>query len=278
MTNNMPLRIEYQVISTEHGQTGYVTLGSGKPLIMLVGYSGNLLHWNSQLIYELATQYLVYCIDNRNVGISDSTNPDTMEGLAADVLDFIEALNLDQPLLCGWSMGGIIAQAVAYVAADKISGMILLASQPDYSYTLGKLHELVRNLRENPGQENREKLMELFFSTPPTLEFRKYLAHTILPIAHYVYPFNESAQAIQDTAVKNWQQDPAKLTAIKLATLIVTARNDKVTEPRASWYLHECLENSKLISYPTGGHFFLQHYPLSLAQEIINFFMNETPE
>lgn len=272
MTNKLHT---YQAIQTTSGQIGYVTLGQGPALIMLVGYSGNLLHWNSELIYALAEKFTLYLPDNRLVGESYSNNSESMEGLAADCIDFIRALKLNKPLICGWSMGGIIAQALAYQHIDLISGLIFIVSQPDYSFTLGRLHQLVRDLREKPNKENRELLTEVFFSEVPSLELRKYLAKAILPIKHYVYPFSDKAQALQDSAVANWRSDHTKIGQINLPTLITVAKNDWVTKPSASWILHDLIPHSKLISYPDGGHFFLHHYPKQLAQEICQFFLGK---
>lgn len=268
----MSNELAYKTIKTVNGQTGYVSMGSGRPLVMLVGYSGNLLHWNSHLINKLAENYTVYLPDNRLVGQTQSSNPDTMQGLAADTIDFIQALGLDKPILCGWSMGGIIAQAIAYSHCSLISGISLIVSQPDYSYTLNRLHQLVANLRLHPSKENREKLTELFFSGIPTVEFRKYLAKTILPITHYVYPFSGVAEELQNKAVANWRSDIEKLKNIDVPILISCAKNDMVTDPQASHFLHQHLIHSKLISYSDGGHFFLHKYPEQLALEIINFF------
>lgn len=269
--SNTPLT--YEVVITTNGQTGFVKLGNGTPLIMLVGYSGNLLHWNSELVYSLAQQYTVYLIDNRRVGLSNSTNEDSMLGLAHDIVDFIHALNINQPIICGWSMGGIIAQALAMNYQHLIKGMVLIVSQPDYSYTYGNLHQLVTNLRENPSKEARERLIELFYSTSPSIEFRKYLAKAILPINRYVYPFNETAQQLQNIAVTSWQTNHQQLAQITLPVLISVAKNDLVTKPEASYVLHNLLPNSKLISYPDGGHFFLHHYPLELANQIKSLFI-----
>ena len=265
-------KLIYNIVKTTSGQTGYVTLGSGRPMVMMVGYSGNLLHWNSELIHKLAEQFTLYLPDNRLVGETQSTNADSMEGMAQDSLDFIRALKLSKPLICGWSMGGIIAQAMAYYHGDEISGIGLIVSQPDYSYTMNRLHELVTNLRQNPGKENRDKLTELFFSGTPTIQFRKYMAKTILAITHYIYPFNEHAQALQNKAVANWRCDTEKLAQIKCPVLITCAKNDQVTNPQASYMLHQVIPFSKLISYPYGGHFFLHHYPQQLALEFIEFF------
>ena len=266
------MKFQYQRIKTENGQTGYITLGSGSPMILLVGYSGNLLHWNSQLVYALAEHFTLYLPDNREVGETNSTNPYSMEGLALDVADFISALKLVKPIIVGWSMGGIIAQALANLAIVSLGGMALIASQPDYSFTSGNLHILVENLRLKPGRENRDKLMELFFSQMPSIELRKYLAKAVLPIDGYVYPYNEVAQKLQDQAITNWKMAEAKLQQCSCPVLICCAKNDLVTDYRASIVLHELLPYSKLISYSEGGHFFLHHFPLQLAEEILSFF------
>lgn len=269
---NNKVQLDYQTIKTPNGQVGYVKIGSGKPLIMLVGYSGNLLHWNSELIFSLAEEFCVYLPDNRKVGCSYSNNPESMTGLAMDIADFIIALELEQPIICGWSMGGIIAQSLAINYSELISGLCFIVSQPDYSYTYGNLHQLVTNLREQPSRENREKLTGLFFSELPSIEFRKYLARTILPIKHYVHPFNAEAQQLQNHCVNTWRSDEEQIKLITTRSLITVAKNDLVTRPEASHLLHSLLPNSKLISYSDGGHFFLHHYPFELAQQIKLFF------
>lgn len=263
--------LHYQSVSTKSGQVGYVKLGSGRPLILLVGYSGTLLHWNSEFIFFLADKFTLYLLDNREVGVSRSHNQSSMLGLAQDVVDFIEALELTQPAICGWSMGGIIAQAVINLVPQLVSGLVLIVSQPDYSYTFGNLHYLVQNFRENPTRINREKLTELFFSQLPSLEFRKYLAKVILPIENYGYTFTSQAQQLQDLAVNQWQSNLPSLANYLQPVLIITAQDDLVTQPIASWLLHQTLANSKLISYSRGGHFCLHRYPRELAQEICNY-------
>lgn len=151
---------------------------------------------------------------------------------------------------------------------DLVRSLSLIVSQPDYSYTHGKLHQLVTNLREHPSRENREKLTELFFSELPSIELRKYLAKSVLHIPKYVYQFGYAAQILQDKSVSEWKSNLSKLQQLTMPVLITVAKNDMVTKPEASYILHNALPNSKLISYSDGGHFFLHRYPLELAENI----------
>ncbi|MDD3267167.1 MAG: alpha/beta hydrolase [Burkholderiales bacterium] len=265
--------LNYQTITTKNGIAGYVKLGNGADnLVMLVGYSGNLLHWNSELINKLAEFYTVYLLDNRLVGLSDSTNAETISGFADDVADFIYALNLAQCRVFGWSMGGIIAQSIAINYPKLLSGLVLMVSQPDYSYTYGNLHNVVSELRNNPNKQNRDRLMELFYSEEPSIEFRKYLAKNTLRIDAYIYPFSNKAQALQDLAVSNHVADYSKIEQINIPTIIFTAVNDKVTKTEASYILHKLIKTSKLISYNSGGHFFMNYNSLEVANDLIRYF------
>ena len=53
---------EYRVAKIKSGQVGYLAIGDDSlaPMILLVGYSGNLLHWNKQFVENLAKHYRVY--------------------------------------------------------------------------------------------------------------------------------------------------------------------------------------------------------------------------
>lgn len=263
----------YQQITTATGGCGYIEVGHGQPLIMLVGYSGNLLHWNSELISTLAQHFRVILPDNRKVGLSDSTNPETMRGMAQDVADFMDALGLDSAYLLGWSMGGIIVQEFLLHFGSRCLGAVLIASEPQVSYTTPHLHQLVNNLLINPGSAARAALGELFYSEAPSIEFRKYLAKVVLRIPHYIYPFSLAAQRLQDKIVADWTgMSEEQLAAIKIPVLLLAARNDRVIPYAASQYLFEHLPTAKLCLYSHGGHFFLNYYPQKIAQDIILFF------
>ncbi len=264
----------YQVLPIPSGQVGYIAIGEDflPPMILIVGYSGNLLHWNKQFVLELAKYFRVYLPDNRLVGETKSNNENSINGMADDVAEFIDAMNLQDVKIVGWSMGGIIAQNLAMNYPDKVTGISLLGSLPDYTFTHGSLHDLVTNLREKPSKENRDKLMQLFYSEELSIDFRKYLAQNTLRIPGYIYPFNQDAQALQSSSVEKYKIEYSVLEKIVQKTLIFTAKNDLVNKPEASHLLHNLIPNSQLVSYANGGHFFVNYHPISVAEHIINYF------
>lgn len=266
--------LDYQTVKTVNGQVGFCKLGSGPALVLVVGYSGTLFHWNRDFIYELARHFTVYLPDNRKIGLSDSDNPDSMLGLAQDLVDFIHALNLYQPYMFGWSMGGAVTQTILRHFPNILGGVVLLATIPHATYTNHEFIQLVANASNMQGNHFREQLYGMFFSENPRAELKEFISNSALPIHGYSYRFNEEARQLQDFAVISWDgMDENSLAQITVPALILWARDDRVVAGKASRFLANFIPDAKLIVYPSGGHFFLHKNPLKSARDIVNFFI-----
>jgi pimeloyl-ACP methyl ester carboxylesterase len=269
----MSEQIIYQVATTANGSVGYCQIGSGPPLVLIVGYSGTLYHWNRHFVTELAKHYTVYLIDNRKIGASDSNNDFSMQGMAQDVIEFIAALQLGQPLLFGWSMGGVICQCIMQQAPQLVAGAGLLATIPHASYTSEEFINIVANSDNLPANEFRQKLYGMFFSENPREELKQIITSNALPIMNYHYRFTFTAKELQDYAVASWHgMSSHDLAQISVPVLIMRARDDRVVGAAASQFLGEHIPQAKTITYPEGGHFFLHRNPLKLAWDFINTF------
>ena len=63
----------------------YVRRGSGEPLLLIMGLSGNHLSWGEPFLEALARDFDVIAFDNRGIGLSDwASDPFTVADLAAD--------------------------------------------------------------------------------------------------------------------------------------------------------------------------------------------------
>ena len=265
--------IEYQVVKTKNGQVGYCHAGQGRPLILIVGYSGTLYHWNKLFVSELAKYFGVYLVDNRLIGLSTSTNEYSMRGMAEDIVDFIRAKELVQPLLFGWSMGGVITQTIIKAYPDLVAGVALLATVPHPRYTNLEFLNLVANTQQLGANEFRQQLYGMFFSEAPRAELKDLITSAALNIENYHYRFNFDAKELQDYAVVAWPgMDELDLAQITVPVLILRARNDLVVAEAASEVLAATIPQAKLIVYPAGGHFFLHRSPLMVAHDVVNFF------
>lgn len=109
--------------------TGRVTLyyektGSGKPLIMLHGNGEDHSIFN-KAVDVLKDCFTVYTIDSRSHGKSSKTAELHYEDMADDVFDFISLLNIEKPIIYGFSDGGIIALILAVKHQHLLSKLIV---------------------------------------------------------------------------------------------------------------------------------------------------------
>ncbi len=107
----------------------YVEQGSGSPIILVHGLSGQLLNFAYLDLQKLARSHRVIMLDRPGAGYSKrgESSPATIVNQAATVAAFIEALKLDKPVLVGHSLGGAIALAVGLNHPQSISRLALIA-------------------------------------------------------------------------------------------------------------------------------------------------------
>lgn len=101
------------------------TGGEKPPIILLHGLMMNGGCW-TPLARTLEENYDVIMPDARGHGKSSVPEQGySYDTLAADVLSFIEALNLTHPVLIGHSMGGMTAAMAASQNSTRLGGLIL---------------------------------------------------------------------------------------------------------------------------------------------------------
>ncbi len=107
------------------------SVGGGPPLVMVNGYAATSADWDPTLVAALAEDFELICPDNRGVGGSELGDEElTIEAMAADVEALVDALELDAAAVCGWSMGGYVAQALAERAPARIGALALIGTHP----------------------------------------------------------------------------------------------------------------------------------------------------
>src|SRR5579863_4168519 len=113
----------------------YVEAGQGVPLLLLHGgivsngpiWADSMFGWGSHL-GQFAERFRVIAPDTRGHG--RTLNPSdalTFLDFAGDVIALIQALKLEQPLICGFSDGGITATLVGIVAPELPRAIVNLA-------------------------------------------------------------------------------------------------------------------------------------------------------
>lgn len=104
---------------------------SGRPVLFLHGLSQSGLAWHRQMRSELAHDLRLVTVDLRGHGESDRPadaygDPDLW---AEDVAAVIRSLNLERPVLSGWSYGGVvIGDYLSRYGEDRVGGIQLIGA------------------------------------------------------------------------------------------------------------------------------------------------------
>ena len=100
------------------------------PLVTLQHFRGNLDNWDPALIDAVARSRRVVTFDNRGVAASSGTTPSTIAQMALDAIDFIDALEVGEVDLLGFSIGSFLAQEIALVRPSAVRRVVLASSAP----------------------------------------------------------------------------------------------------------------------------------------------------
>src|SRR6478672_4540865 len=121
-----------RVVSAANGiDYAYRQVGEGTPaLVLLQHFRGNLDNWDPALVDALARNRRVVTFDNAGVGDSTGATPSTIEQMARDAIAFLEALELGEIDLLGFSIGSFVAQEIALIRPALVRRLVLASAAP----------------------------------------------------------------------------------------------------------------------------------------------------
>ena len=255
---------------TADGNVGYRILGAGPPLVLIMGYSGTMEVWDRQFVDALAQHYRVVIFDNAGIGPTQSLPaPLTIDAMANQTSALIQTLGLRRPDVLGWSMGSMIAQALAVLHPTQIRRLILCATYPGNGTTAQPSQQAIQAL----SSSNPQKVMADLFPTDQSAASKSYQA------ALNAYPAASPPPAAtitaQADAIKQWWNgtDPAgrRTNTTAIPTLITDGTLDQLDPVTNSRAVARLIHRATLKLYPDAGHAFLFQDQTSLIPLIETF-------
>jgi len=274
----------------------------GEPIIFLHGFPESHRTWRHQLD-GLADLYRVHAPDQRGFAASDK--PEGVENyetdkVVADVIALADALGLDRFTLAGHDWGGAAAWMAALTHPLRVERLIIVNAP----------HPLVfqKSLIEDPGQRDASQYMN-FFRSPvaeaaitgmglDTFLDRLMLTHvggTELPAEERRNYLDDWSQPGALTAMLNWYRaskivipGPGEeaeapmwtrgpFPKLKMPTLVVWGLKDTALLPVQLDGLSDLIEDLRLVTSPTAGHFITWEEP-GIVTSAIRDFMAETAD
>ena len=108
-----------------------ISASAGKPKLVFSNSLGTDFRIWRDVIVRLAGDFSILTYDSRGHGLSEvGETPYTIDTLAADLAALIEAISFGPAIVCGVSVGGLTAQALAFTRPDLVSGLVLCDTAP----------------------------------------------------------------------------------------------------------------------------------------------------
>ncbi|MBB3348323.1 alpha/beta fold hydrolase [Sphingomonas sp. BK069] len=272
----------------QNAQTRFIEAGSNRyayrrfgragsmPIVLLQHFTGGLDHWDPAFTDGLAHDREIILVDNAGVGASTGETPKTIEGMAACIRDFVDALGLEVFDLLGFSMGGMVAQAFAKTNASRIRRLVLIGTSPRGGDPSPYIAEVSQRARGDAGVED---MAWLFFgqSDAGREAAARYWERRHARTVDVDPPSGLPTIMAQVAAGRDWLEPHgdrfADLAAITMPTLVANGHLDVMLNTANSFHLQQHLPDAQLIIYPDSGHAPHFQYPeLFLAH--LRLFLN----
>jgi non-heme chloroperoxidase len=219
----------------------------GEPMILLHGYTDSS-HSYARVLPLFANDYHVYALDQRGHGDSSKlASSYTMPDLAADVIAFLDAHQIDQAIVIGHSMGSMVAQLAAIQHPERVARLILLGTM-----TVGgnagvmEFNTAVQTLADpiDPAFVRDFQVSTLHGAVPP--EFLENIIAESLKVPAHVW-----RQALASFVEQDTTGDLAQICA---PTLILWGAHDTYFPRSDQETLHRLIADATLRVYEQTGH------------------------
>lgn len=247
----------------------YRCCGSGPPALLLHGYGHTWQMWQRPVEQYLQRHYRCYIPDLPGHGHSDKPPLAwfNLDNFTETVLQFCQMLGLQNILLIGYSMGGMISLNLALHQPELVTNLITV-NAPVHGQFLTGFDWLVR-LAELIKRPLAEKLFRLYLwhhllSIP--VEVRRY-AHPRLIFSPSCYRVQrELAQTTVQTLLGNFKV--IRLTDLRPylprlhpPLLAITSDKDRVVPPAHTRLLAERVPQARFTRIPDSGHLPIDEQP-----------------
>jgi pimeloyl-ACP methyl ester carboxylesterase len=254
----------------------YEEVGSGFPVLMIMGLSANADWWPPDFVGPLAKSWRMILFDNRGAGRTKGDYAKFSIPLAAqDSWRLLDALGVERAHVVGMSMGGMIAQEMALSAPERLDRLVLgcttcgLLSASFVSLETWKLAMSYATSRET---RRRSRAINLLF----TQEFIKSAGSLSEEFEKRIHqaPISKRAYRKQIAAVLRFDTR-GRVQKIQSPTLVITGDRDALVPRRHSALLAKRIPRARLVELPGSGHGFMVD-SAELAAKTIGEFLAET--
>jgi pimeloyl-ACP methyl ester carboxylesterase len=242
---------------------------SGQPIVLVHGLGGRAEDWINLAPYLVRAGYRVYTPDLLGFGHSEQPADATysIHDQSELIIGFFDAMQLKQPDLVGWSMGGWIVQRAAIDHPQRIRRLVLVDSAgllmpPDWD----------TRLFTPTTAAQLDQLDALLMPNPPNVP--AFLADDIVRNSQENGWVVKRALASMLTAK---DVTDFKLPSLQMPVLILWGDLDHITPLSEGREMHKLIPQSRLAIAPNCGHLAPEQCSALYGPELVRFLQADPP-
>ncbi|MEA3123962.1 MAG: 3-oxoadipate enol-lactonase [Caballeronia sp.] len=233
----------------------YESLGEGKPVVLIHGFSNFGLSWMQQLPLLVNNGYQAIVPDLYGHGLSDPASQVTsVDDLADDILALLDHLGVGPAVLCGLSLGGMVAQQFALAHPERTTALVIANSRATFAEP--RLKEVVAGwiaMFEQP-QGARKR----FEATWPILVNDAFRESPTGVAAFDMWA--ALADRTEGVSLANVARGMTsfdvrgQLGAIAVPTLVISGERDALFPPAQSAEISQSIPGAQFVTIPGAAH------------------------
>jgi len=246
----------------------YLTAGKtdAPPLVFANSLGTDLRIWHS-FAEQLAGSFETVRYDKRGHGLSQNIDPPySINDLSEDLARLLDILEINQAVVCGISVGGLIAQALALSHPKRVRALVLC----DTGARIGSFEswqQRIEIVRSGGLKALESAMMERWFS----VGFRARCPDAITGYAKMLRQTSPegyigTCYALRDADFRE------SISSVYCPTLVLTGAEDVATPPELGRELASSIRGAKFSAIEYAGHLACVEQPEIMAKRMMNFF------
>lgn len=239
------------------------------PIIFLHGFPFDKSAWNPQL-EAIGSNYRMINYDLRGFGNSEAdAEAFSMDLFADDLVHFMDALDISSAIVCGLSMGGYIILNAIDRYPERFKALILCDTQciADTPEGAEKRFKTIDSINSNGLTEFTEGFLKNIFYE----ETFNRKPEIVDQIRNIILSTKVSTVTSTLKALAGRRETCSILNKIKIPTLIICGKEDKITPPDRAQFLHENIKDSELHIIDNAGHLSNMEEDRIFSERVLNF-------
>ena len=244
--------------------------GEGPPVLLINGLGANVATWTPLL--EQLQGFEVICFDAPGTGLSQAPLVPYRIAQIADVARHVlDEVGLERADVLGWSLGGAVAQQLAYQEPDRVRRLILVSSSCGTGAIPGSLRALLAIMTparhfSKVGYRVAMEMIHLASAEKDSRLIKEQIASWHQQATPSVFGY-----ALQTAAFLTFHSLPW-LHHVKQPTLVLSGAHDRLMPVANAAVLAAYLPNARLHIFERWGHYLL-HDPASGAGATVADFL-----